>query len=361
MKIAIPISRFDRGGGIRVLTILANGLAERGHQVYLVVPRGQHRLFFPISPKVNLTVVGPDAGEIKYVSGFIRQIELIYGLPKVDVAIANGYMTAYSVRLSGLLGKSKHQYYFIQGYEPEAFGVWSEGGKVLKYFKTWLARSSYRLQLKGIANSNWVAEAVFQASGRRPGIVRLGVDTSVFKPLQKDGRAGRRTTVLTIGNSNPVKRFGLFIAAIEQLRQEVDCIGLVAANRQELADEAPYFRYALPQNDSELVGLYQQSDLFISTSASEGFGLPLLEAMACGIPVLTTDSKGMRDFCTDGENCIIAEPTATDLAAAAGRILADGNLRNKLIMNGLATAREWKWENLIAYFDNEFNQLRVGR
>jgi glycosyltransferase involved in cell wall biosynthesis len=66
--------------------------------------------------------------------------------------------------------------------------------------------------------------------------------------------------------------------------------------------------------------------------------------MASGTPVVCTDADGNRDFCVDGENCLIVADRAGDVAAAIRRVLGDRALRERLARAGLDTAAEFAWE-----------------
>ena len=360
MRIAIPISRFERSGGIRVLTILANGMAERGYQVLFVVPRGQHTPTFPLDRRVMVHVVEPNLGQVRHISGLLKKVQLAYGIPSVDIAIANAYMTAYSVWLSTLLSRVRYPHYFVQGYEPLAFGELSDGPTLLGSLKKRVAEYTYRLPLTCVANSRSVADSITNQQSQLPVVLPLGVDTEVFRPLLSTGnKTGQRKVVSTIGNRNRVKRFDLFVEVMRSLHLKAGCEALVITGDRQLELDADVpGRLVYPACDEELSLLYNQADIFLSTSTCEGFGLPLLEAMACGVPVVATDSGGIREFCEDRVNCLIVTSDAPeDLVAATEELLYDEALRSRLIANGLETARLWKWEKLIDRFEELIQSL----
>ena len=89
--------------------------------------------------------------------------------------------------------------------------------------------------------------------------------------------------------------------------------------------------------------------MFVQTSMHEGFCLPPLEAMATGGAVVCTDAHGNRDFCRDGENCLMPEPTAeVGAAARSRRLLADPELRARLGRGGDRAPRsDYAWERRI--------------
>ena len=69
--------------------------------------------------------------------------------------------------------------------------------------------------------------------------------------------------------------------------------------------------------------------------------------MATGGAVVCTDAHGNRDFCADGENCLMPEPTAAAVAQAVERLLADPALRERIGRAGMMTAADYTWERRI--------------
>jgi glycosyltransferase involved in cell wall biosynthesis len=103
---------------------------------------------------------------------------------------------------------------------------------------------------------------------------------------------------------------------------------------------------------------YRKADVFVFPSWIEGYGLPPLEAMACGVPVVTTDCGGIRDFAEDGVNALITLPRKPRaLAEAILRLLKDRPLVERLASNGLATSRKLTWDRFVEQVEQAF--LRV--
>lgn len=93
----------------------------------------------------------------------------------------------------------------------------------------------------------------------------------------------------------------------------------------------------------EIPKIYQRSMIMLKTSKSEGFSLPILEAMASGCVVVCYDMGGNMDFCKDGYNCrIITKETATETIK---ELLRDNIQREKLVANGYKTSEQYTWQN----------------
>jgi glycosyltransferase involved in cell wall biosynthesis len=100
-------------------------------------------------------------------------------------------------------------------------------------------------------------------------------------------------------------------------------------------------------SDDEVGRLFGEAAVFVQTSTHEGFCLPALESMATGGAVVCTDAHGNRDFCRDGENCLMPVGEAGAVSDAIARLLADERLRQRLGQAGIETAAEYAWERRI--------------
>jgi len=97
----------------------------------------------------------------------------------------------------------------------------------------------------------------------------------------------------------------------------------------------------------KLPSLYRGAQALIFPSLYEGFGLPLVEAMACGTPVLTSNITAMPE--TAGDAALIVDPTSVEeIATAMGKIVSDTPLRQRLREKGLARAARFPWTNTVA-------------
>lgn len=97
----------------------------------------------------------------------------------------------------------------------------------------------------------------------------------------------------------------------------------------------------------QLWSLYRSAHGLLFPSLHEGFGFPILEAMAAGLPVLTADRGAMAEVA--GDAALLVDPAdPADMAAGMARLAWDGALRDRLVAAGRARARQWTWERTAA-------------
>jgi len=213
---------------------------------------------------------------------------------------------------------------------------------------------SYRPEFRYMTISSWNRERLREL-GLDAELIPPGIDPDTFRPLPDATR--RSNMLLALGRTNPLKNLPLTIAAWRGLpspRPELCMFGI----EPELAREEG-MRYVLSPSDEEVNALFNEATVFVQTSTHEGFALPPLEAMATGAAVVCTDAHGNRDFCVDGENCLMPEPTVEAVGAAVHRVLADPALRARLGRAGMATAADYAWERRIDALEGFFGE--VGR
>lgn len=109
--------------------------------------------------------------------------------------------------------------------------------------------------------------------------------------------------------------------------------------RQRLESRVTLLGHVAPER---VPALYQAADVLLFPSLEEGFGLPVLEAMAHGLPVVTSNTSALPE--AGGDAALYADPhDPTDLAEKVLQAVEDRELREKLIQRGLARAREFPW------------------
>jgi glycosyltransferase involved in cell wall biosynthesis len=158
--------------------------------------------------------------------------------------------------------------------------------------------------------------------------------------------------LLFVGTRNTYKNFELFVAAVAPLLLEdaglgVLCVGggAFTAAEHELLGRHGVSGRVLQRGvrDDELAACYAHAACFVFPSRYEGFGIPILEAFACGCPALVADASCFPEIAGDG--ALTFDPDdAQELRARVRQVLADDTLAAALRARGLARARRFTWQ-----------------
>jgi len=181
------------------------------------------------------------------------------------------------------------------------------------------------------------------------------------QPPGPDRAWSERPYVLTVGETSPRKGYGLLLHALAEVDADLTLVmvGPAAAdeNRLQALIDTPALRDRVWRlgmvSDSELASLYQDAVALCFPSVSEGFGLPVLEAMAAGVPVLASDIPVIREVAADAA-VLLPRDDVSAWATAISSIAEDEQLRERLGSAGRERAAGFTWERtakatLVAY------------
>jgi glycosyltransferase involved in cell wall biosynthesis len=161
--------------------------------------------------------------------------------------------------------------------------------------------------------------------------------------------------LLSVGSLEPGKNRGRIFVALRKLldSDELDCplaiVGQPAwqyEGDQDLVATlglTEHVRFLGYVADGDLPALYSAATALVFPSLYEGFGLPVIEAMACGAPVITSNTGATAEV-GDGAALLIDPRNVDAIAAAVCRMLTDGALRTELRARGIARAADFSWE-----------------
>ncbi len=187
-------------------------------------------------------------------------------------------------------------------------------------------------------------------------VVPVGVDPELFRPMDGvERRAGHLIT--TASADSAMKGLTFLLDAVAKLRTERDDVHLTIIGRKkdggptarkidELGLE-PHLTWVSGVPDERIVELYSESQVAVVPSLYEGFSLPAIEAMACGIPVVATTGGALPEVVgNDGETAVTVPPgNAEALTAALRRVLDDPELRASIGAAGRQrVADQWSWK-----------------
>lgn len=174
-----------------------------------------------------------------------------------------------------------------------------------------------------------------------------------------------------LGNTDPKKNTkGTLKAYSDYLKQTSSDIHLVMLDYdhyeleqllEEIGDNDLINRIILTGYviNTDLPSIYCQSEVFLYPSLRESFGIPMLEAMACGVPVITSNTSSMPEVA--GDAALLTDPyKPEEITAAMIQITTDEKLRSELIKKGFAQAAKFSWKAMAEHVRQIYGELGAG-
>lgn len=173
--------------------------------------------------------------------------------------------------------------------------------------------------------------------------------------------------VLSVGTVQPRKNYSGAIRALSRLRDEgIDLHYAVAGGsgwledemyrsiRDTAMDDRVHILGFVP--DEDLPALYSGARALLAVSLYEGFGLPVLEAMACGTPVITSNLSSLPEVA--GDAGVLVDPLDTEaISDAIRRLLTDGALRKQLVAAGFEHVKRFSWARAASQLKSIYDEL----
>lgn len=209
-----------------------------------------------------------------------------------------------------------------------------------------------------VANSDGLKDLALRTRPEQDiGVIFNGVDTDDFFP--DPTKRPKDTLIVTTGATRLTARKGIhfLVEAMQSLSQTHPHVRLKAMGEGDARDDlVALARRAGVADKVEFIGrvpreettqYYQEASVFVFPSLNEGMGNALLEALACGLPVVVTDVGGTKELVQDGVNGIIVPTSdAAAIAAAVARLADDPATRATMGAQSRAVARQYSWDNI---------------
>jgi glycosyltransferase involved in cell wall biosynthesis len=251
-----------------------------------------------------------------------------------------------------------------------------------KFYLNWSTGYATRFATHIIAVSEFTKKNLlsrFSIDPERVTVIHEGFDDSLFKPVKDPGKKKEvklkyglgEKYLLFVGTIQPRKNLVRLIKAYSLLAGKKAGIDLVLVGKSgwlneeiyklpeklNLADKVKFVNYV---TDEDLPILYSSAEALVLPSLFEGFGLPVLEAMACECPVVTSNVSSLPEV--GGEAVILVNPyDVDDIAAALYRVVTDNNLRNVLRSKGLKRVKTFSWDKCAAETLSVFEKVYAKR
>ena len=214
---------------------------------------------------------------------------------------------------------------------PEAFNRWT---------RTYSPRLVPRV-LAGarrvIAVSEFTRRELVELIGVPDERIRV-VPNAVEEQFTRDGPIAEGEYVLAVGTLEPRKNLQRLVEAARRADVELRVVGARGWGGVEVGGNGVHWLGEV--TDTELARLYRGALCVAYPSLYEGFGIPVLEAMACGVPVVTTRGTAMEEV-ANGAAVIVDSRDPAEIAAGIERAASD---RDRLVARGLERARAFRWD-----------------
>lgn len=340
MKITFVMDGGDNlSGGHRAIAMYARGLLRLGHDVSLFARPLRPRTLRDRARSLLRGDSSVPAPPHSHFAGIGAPLQILdrwrpvqdSDLPDADAVVATWWETVEWV--SQLAASKGVKVQLMQDYE-----IW--GGPQERVDR------SCESALAKIVTAEWLGDLLRERFHQTPlAVVRLGVDTAAF-----DAPPRSKQAVPTVGftySGMHHKGSDISIRAVQIARKRIPNLRLLACGSTEIWPEHPLpenTRYELSASDDTMRGLYSQCDAWLFGSRREGFGLPILEAMACRTPVIGTPAGAAPKLLHGGAGVLVKPEDPADMARAIVHVCGLSNTEWQKVSDAAhARVAEYSW------------------
>ncbi|WP_010676909.1 glycosyltransferase family 4 protein [Bacillus timonensis] len=307
-------------GGTKIIFEHANGLTELGVTVTILSHFAKPD-WFPI--KANYVFVP-------------FQIEITRFIPQCDLIIATYWEHIGACVEMGVAPVI----YFEQG-DFHLFD-WD----ILDGEKKDIIYSNFQLPYKIMAVSSQISKLIKKNFNRDSDVVHNALNNEIFYPKSKI--VSDKKYMLIVGSEHSefkgIKDLKESYLKVKDRGYNIELLWITQTEPIEKLGEV----YVNPPQ--KVIGeIYRKADFYVCGSYYESFPLPSLEAMSCGIPVITTDNTGINEYAINNYNCLMTAPgNVPEMVEQIIKLLEDDELYTRLKLNGIKTSEDYKWENILS-------------
>jgi glycosyltransferase involved in cell wall biosynthesis len=365
LKVCFALPSLAGGGAERAAVQILNALDDERWERYLHLFEREGPFLADVAPAVQLA--GPAAGSSRLAGWrslrrFIRRVR-----PDVVVAFLSYFSVLCATRAAGVHARVVlAQMTPMSAFLADADYHWSRPWHRALF--TAITRVGYATADLIVTTSRGVADDLVESFGVRAERVRVvpnpvdlpAIAASADEPIDPE-HATHWTSpvVVAAGRLAEAKNYPLLIEAFAIVRSRMPArLFILGRGEQETFLRALIDRKGLAA-DVHLCGFQKnpwkyiaRADVFVLTSRYEGFGNVLIEAMACGVPVVATSSAGSRDIVeTDVDGLLVEEHEPAAVAAALERLLGDAALRERLSATARRHAARYRPQSIAVAYD----------
>ena len=361
MKITIVIDSLTAGGAQRAAVLLAEGLAARKHQINLITLFGRELDFYQLSETIertSLKIAGRSSNLVRAIqNNFNRLGRLRQAIDLSQPDIVVSFLDKTNVLTLLACFNSQYPIVVSEQNDPTHNNI----GRLWSM----LRRIAYRRAAKVVSCSrgvdkcwNWLAPKYREVIYNPLAITdKVATETELLAQLDP-----KRKVLVSMGRLTEQKNFSLLLSAFAEVAEQYSHWQLLilgeGEQRQQLeasiARSKLQDRVIMPGVVSNPFPILKKSHLFVLSSRYEGFGNVIIEAMACGLPVISTDCpSGPSEIITSGENGILVPNQDRDsLIEAMTSLMSDSDRRKQLTASAQKSLNRFELDNILSQWQD---------
>lgn len=358
MKIVIIVQHLTNGGAERVATLWANGFAQKGHQVTVVITHDHTPVTYALLTQVKLVSI--DTHKKNRTLGVVERMWKLRGFIKAEKPQAVIDVMPSFNRIIARLGLGCCNI----STEHNSFERPESAEHRISWRKKYLLNRLYD-------HVTVLTQVDRDVIGRRLKHVTVLPNPLALEPV--DSVPPKEKVVLAVGRKDAwkVKGFDVLIKAWAQVSHhafgwKLRIVGGSDRGGQELLEHLCE-KYGvtgsvdLPNYQNDIQAYYRQAAIFVLGSRYEGFGLVLIEAMSQGCACIACDYKGRQsEIVTDGVDGVTCEPDNVEaLVRALRKVIGDEELRVQLQATAIRRAEDFRIDRIMERWEEIFEKLSI--
>ncbi|MBQ8601676.1 MAG: glycosyltransferase family 4 protein [Bacteroides sp.] len=262
-------------------------------------------------------------------------------IPKTDIVIATSWSTALWLNQYKTI-VSDRKFYFIQGLE-----FWNGNEEIVK--------STWKLSLKKIVISDWLKDYAIQLK-EKADVVYNGFNQAVFY-IENPINERNPNTVIMMWHISKNKCAQMGINVLVKLKKENPQINAIIFGATSRPSFLPsWMEYHSNPSPETLRHLYNSASIYMGTSANEGWGLTVGEAMLCGCAVACTNNKGYMIMAKHNQTALLSDINNEEQLYKNVKQLSENSIvRNRIAENGVKYIKYFTWDESYQKFSNILN------
>lgn len=361
MRCTLIIHSLTAGGAERVITRMANYWAAKGWQINLLTFDDGHKPFYDLDAQIFHIPLGIAGSSPNQIVGLWNNLTRIQALRTAIVKSQPNVVISFMHKTNEIVLLATRWLKIPVIVSERIDPVRHSTGRIWGQLRQW----TYPLADRVVVQTKRAGDYFSSKLQKRICVIPNPVLLPPYETELSDKLLGERS-LMAIGRLVPQKGFDLLLEALAKLKDRYPEWTLTILGEGELRSQLEYLRHELGLDDRvHLLGrvkktheFLKQADIFIMSSRFEGFPNALCEAMACGLPVISTDCpNGPREIIRDGvDGILVPNEDVSALATAMERLMSDEKERQSLGDRAKEVTGKFGLEKVMVMWESLINE-----